>query len=143
MASAFVMTINRVPLISSGIEYGITYKEPGELFAKGSDQTYHENFKKLIQIRRNNAAFRRGSLTDLGTTSNIISYARQYEDETFIVVLNNAATSQPITLNLGSKGISCSSVQNLLLENDQNIQLKGATLSVTLNAWEAKIIQCQ
>ena len=143
LAFAFVMTINRAPLISSGIEYGIHYKELGVIFAGGFDDTYLENFKKLTQIRQDHPAFRWGSLTDLGTPSNIISYARQYEGETYIVVLNNTAVSQPITINLEAKGISCNSVRNLLLENDQNIQLNNDSLSVTLNAWEAKIIQCE
>jgi hypothetical protein len=144
LASAFLMTVNRVPWIDSGNEYGIDYSQPGELFSKDLYQSYHENFKKLIQIRRSNTAFRRGNLTPLDTTANILSYARQYEGETFIVVLNNgAAVSQPITINLGSKRISCSGVQNLLLENDQTIRLEGSSLSITLDAWEPKIIQCE
>ena len=143
LASAFLMTINRVPLINNGNEYAIDITQPGKLFANGLDQDYHENFKKLIQIRRGNAAFRRGDLTQLEPTTNIISYARQYEGETYIVILNNASASQSITIPLGSRGISCNSVQNLLLEDDQNIQLTNDSLSVTLNAWEPKIIQCE
>jgi hypothetical protein len=143
LASAFVMTINRVAFISSGIEYGIAYTEPGVLFAGDLDETYSENFKKLTQIQQDHAAFRWGTLTDMSTSSDIISYARQYEDETYIVVLNNAAVKRPLKINLGLKGISCDSVQNLLIENDQNILLEADVLSVTLNAWEPKIMRCQ
>ena len=148
LASTFLLTINRVPVIYSGNEYGIDYDEPGELFSNGI-QDYHENYKKLLQIRQDHAAFRRGSLIPLDTTANIISYARQYEGQTFIVVLNNSAEKSPdFKINLGSKSISCSSVQNLLVENDPNIQVNNPgtndnSLIVTLDGWEPKIIQCE
>jgi glycosidase len=148
LAVAFLLTSNRVPLIYSGNEFGIDYAEPGALFASGLDETYHENFKKLIQIARDTKAFRRGSLTELDTTSNIISYARQHEGETFIVVLNNAPASQSLRIDLKARAISCSRVKNLLLENDPNIQLDNnesgtVSLSVHLKPWESKIIHCE
>jgi len=87
-------------------------------------------------------------LLPLDSTSTILSYARKYEDQIFIVVLNNSAANQSIVINLGSRWISCSSAKNLLIENDPNIRLNQPgsgidSLSVTLNAWEAKLIECE
>jgi hypothetical protein len=146
VALAFLMTINRVPLLHSGNEYRIEYSEPGALFAGGLDQTFHENVKELIRIRRDHAAFRRGSLTPLDSDVTI-AYAREAEGEAYIVVLNNAAVSQSTTIELGAKGIVCSRVKSLFVEHDPNIQLvdpgtRETSLAVTVGAWEPKIIQC-
>lgn len=149
LASAFLLTINRVPLINSGNEYAIDYTEPGRLFGGVLDEDYHTNFKELIRIRREHAAFRRGTLTPLYSdfSSTVISYARHYEDQTFIVILNNASVSQSMELRLGENGITCSNVENLLVDNDQGIQLinpdeSNNSLSLTLSPWEAKIVRC-
>jgi hypothetical protein len=140
----FLLTSNRVPLIPSGTEYGIDYAETGALFSGSVDQAFHEEFKKLIKIRRDHPAFRRGSLTPLNTTANILSFARQYEEKTFIVVLNIDENPNPnFEIDLGSKGIGCNPVANLLAENDETIQSSGAGIIVTLAAWEAKVIQCE
>src|SRR5688572_20293519 len=52
---------------------------------------------------RNNDAYLQGTLTPLDSTSTILSYARKYEDQIFIVVLNNSAANQSIVINLGSR----------------------------------------
>lgn len=97
---------------------------------------------------RNNTADIQGSLIPLDSTSTIISYARKHEDQIFIVVLNNSAANQSIVINLGSRWISCSRVKNILMENDPKIWLNHPgsgidSLSVKLNAWESKIIECE
>ena len=97
---------------------------------------------------KNNDAFLHSTLTPLDGTSTITSYARKYEDQIIIVILNNSAANQSIVINLGSRWISCSSVKNIWVENDPNIRLNHPgsgidSLSVKLNAWEPKIIQCE
>ena len=97
---------------------------------------------------RNNRADIQSSVTPLDSTSTILSYARRHENQIFIVVLNNSAANQSIVINLGSRWISCSSVRNIFVENDPNIWLNHPgsgidSLSVTLHAWEPKLIECE
>jgi glycosidase/DNA-binding CsgD family transcriptional regulator len=143
LASVLLMTVNRVPLIQSGNEYGIDFTSPTTRFAENLDESFHKFFKKLIQIRRDHPAFRRGSLIRLDTIESVMSYARQYEGHTYIVVLNLDHKPKPtFEIHLGAQGISCVPATNLLMDDDQNIQSHSASLLVNLNPWEPKIIQC-
>ena len=173
LISVFYMTINRAPRIPSGHENSLPNlisifektinREPGSPLTPISDQNdilnllrqtdpvyqdYLDDIEKLNRIRENNPALKGNSLIPLDTIATIIAYARLHEDQTIIVVLNNSADEQPITIDLGSKEISCSNATNPLTENDQTIQLENpgtddTSLSVTLYAWEPKIIECK
>jgi alpha-amylase len=147
LAEAFLLTADRVPLVFSGNEYGIDYSEPGALFQPGLDPTFLARFKQLTMIRRTRPAFHRGARRWLERTPTILSYLRSYQGTNFVVVLNDANTSQSITVKLGSRGIPCSSVRNLLKPNDAAIHLDDpgtptATLSVDLTPYEPKIVAC-
>lgn len=143
LASVLLMTVNRVPLIQSGNEYSVDYTHP-RVPADEPDETFRQYFKKLIQIRRNHAAFRRGSFTPLVATDSVMSYARQLEGKTFLVVLNlDARPKQDFEIDLRELGEACSSPTNLLVEDDQNIQSADTSLFVSLKPWEPKIVQCE
>ena len=147
LAEAFLLTAPRVPFLYSGNEYGIDYSEPGALFGPGLSPAFLRGFKRLVEIRRTRPAFRRGALRWLDRTRTILSYQRSHEGKRFIVVLNNAGVRQAITIALGSRGIDCSEVRNLLVPNDPFIRLNEpgtdrSTLSVRLQPYEPKIISC-
>jgi glycosidase len=147
LASAFLLTINRVPFIYSGNEYGVDYRAPGELFSPQRDPRYLARFKQLVSIRSREGAFRSGTLAWLDGSDTILSYDRALGGRHFFVALNNSARRQPIRLSLGSRGIHCAGVENLLLPNDPHIRLvepgtaREALVGV-MRPWEPKIVRC-
>ena len=152
LAYVFLLTSNRVPLIQSGHEFGFDASQEENLFTGDLDQIFYENFRKLIRIRRDYTAFRRGTVIRLEPPGTIISYARQDEEETFIVVLNHDKAPASIDIKLSSRDITCNWVDNLLEENFleeialnlrlRNLGTGATTLNVDLDPWEAKVIQC-
>jgi hypothetical protein len=83
----------------------------------------------------------------LDGTDTILSYDRSYRGNDYVVILNDAASSQSITIDLGSRGIPCASARNLLQPGDPSIHLNDpgtdhTSLSATLQPWEPKVVRC-
>jgi cyclomaltodextrinase / maltogenic alpha-amylase / neopullulanase len=147
LAEAFLLTANRVPLLYSGNEYGIDYTTPGALFQPGLDDRFLRAVRRLVAIRRTTDALRRGSLTWLDRTSTILSFDRSSGGQHEIVVLNDAPAPQSIDVALGSRGIHCGEVRNLLRPHDDAIRLHDPGtpdegLFVGLQPFEPKIVDC-
>jgi glycosidase len=148
LASAFLLTLPRVPFLYSGNEFGIDYRQPGALFQGHLDAEYYRRFKQLIRIRRENPVFRRGTLDWMEVTPTLLSYRRAYQGQNYLVALNNAAKPQTMTLDLGHWGITGSRIDNLLLSKDPHLCLVTSvpgdiSLVITLEPWEAKILRCR
>jgi glycosidase len=144
LALAFLLTINRVPLLYSGNEYGIDYTQPGQLFAPSNNATYLARFKELVRLRKDHPALRRGTLRWLDRTATILSYERAYQGRRYVIVLNNSAAPQTITLGLGSRGILARGQTSIL--NGAGVLLNNAgtsngSLAVTLSPYEPKIVE--
>jgi alpha-amylase len=147
LAEAFLLTIDRVPFVYTGNEYGIDYSLPGQLFESG-DPTFLDAFLRLSKIARI-GAFRRGARAWLQTSSTVLAYARSEPSApvTYVVVLGNAAAEQATTVPLGSNGIRCSRAVNLLRPDDKSFQLidpgtTAVSLAVRLAPFEPKILLC-
>ena len=148
LALAFLFTVDRVPFIYSGNEYAIDYGQPGTLFAPGRDQAFHDWFKGVAAIRRGHAAARQGSFAWLTNGASYLSFARASGADRLITALNiSAQNNRTMSLPIGSRGITCASVTNLLDPSDSKNRLNGSgsgqTLSVTHGPWEPKILLCQ
>jgi alpha-amylase len=148
LALVFLMTIDRVPFIYSGNEYGIDYEQPGTLFGPGLDGVFHQWFKNLVQIRNSRLVLRRAGVAWLTRNATYLSFARADATGKIISAFHiGAAANRQETLNIGAAGINCSSVSNLLDAADTGNQLNGSgatqTLRITHDPWEPKILLCQ
>ncbi|NDI99519.1 PKD domain-containing protein [Flavobacterium sp. LaA7.5] len=64
------------------------------------------HYKSLISIRNNENALRRGNYRPVTSTStSVVSFMRQYDDENIIVVANVGSTQQQVTLSLPYAGL--------------------------------------
>lgn len=148
LALALLFSIDRVPFVYSGNEYGIDYTLPGTLFQSGLDTAFHQWFKQLVQIRATRPTLRHAAVTWLTRNASYLSFARRDADGTLITALaiDNRSNRQE-TLNIGAAGITCSSVSNLIDPADTGNQLLGSgasqTLRITHDPWEPKILLCQ
>ncbi len=148
LALTFLASIDRVPFIYSGNEYGIDYSTAGALFQGGLDETFHQKYLALMQVRAAHAALRRGALTWLTSSGAYLSFARVAGQDTLISALNISGSSNVRQiLNIGAAGINCASVTNLLDASDTRNKLQGSgvsqTLTVTHDAWQPKLLLCQ
>jgi len=88
-------------------------------------------YKKLLNLRKNDAALREGNYVALNTTDhNVMSYLRQYKDTAVIVVLNMSATKQTPTFDLTKQGLAAAQAATLA-QNGAEVPA-GTFKSVTL-----------
>jgi glycosidase len=85
-------------------------------------------YKKLIQIRKDNIALRRGSFQTLLTKGMIYGFLREYKGEKIIVIINNENKTKTVTLDTG---LGMRSVNNLLT-NKQYPLKNGNILEIEL-----------
>lgn len=148
LALAHLLTLDRVPLLYTGNEYGIDYTTPGTLFQPGLDEAFRQKFETLVHLRSAHPALSHGTLTWLTRNGSYLSFARVGAGEKLITALNISGTgNRQVTLNIGAAGINCSAVSNLLDPTDTKNRLNGSgasqTLVVTHDTWQPKVLLCQ
>jgi neopullulanase len=105
LATLFQMTYPGAPSIYYGDEIGMTGgHDPLNrgAFPWGRTETWdmdllHE-FQRLIALRKQRPALRRGSFAFLLAQDDVIAHARQLDDDTVIVAINTARTSRRVDL---------------------------------------------
>lgn len=72
-------------------------------------------YRKLLLLRREDAALREGSYIALNTSDpNVLSYLRRTKNDTILVVLNMSATDQKANFDLSAQGLAGSKATTLL-----------------------------
>ena len=88
-------------------------------------------YRRLLNLRKNDAALRDGSYVALNTTDpNVMSYLRQYKDTAVIVVLNMSAARQTANFDLRKQSL-VGAQASTLMQNGAEVPA-GAFQSVTL-----------
>ena len=72
-------------------------------------------YRRLLLLRKEDSALREGKYIALNVSDpNIMSYLRQYEDNTVLVVLNMSATKQKSSFDLAAQGLASAKPATLL-----------------------------
>jgi cyclomaltodextrinase / maltogenic alpha-amylase / neopullulanase len=143
MLTAFNMTIPGLPVIYYGDEIGI----PGGNDPDSRRQMKFEDLSplehatkekasKLIQIRKKNLALIYGNFATLRVTDKTYVYARQYFDNSVIVLFNKSDKPQQIQVALPA-WIS-GAAMNAEFNND--FEIKENTLTIMLPPWSFEIL---
>jgi cyclomaltodextrinase len=104
LALLFLTTVPGAPCLYYGDEIGLLGKHDPDCRAAFPwdeglwDRELCEYVRKCITLRRAKAALRRGDFRWLLIGDQVLSYARRFEDQTMIVLLNN--DSRPATIDL-------------------------------------------
>jgi cyclomaltodextrinase / maltogenic alpha-amylase / neopullulanase len=107
LATLFQMTYTGAPSIYYGDEIGLQGGHdpdnrrafPWHRPESWDKELFHE-FQKMISLRRNYPALRRGSYTILHASDDVFAHARQLDDETVIAVFNVATATRRLDLPL-------------------------------------------
>lgn len=91
LALAYILTLDRVPLLYPGDELGITFQEVGGAFpADRRASPFLRGVKSLIGLRKREAALRRGDFTEILARDSVYAFRRTLGDECILVVLNGS-----------------------------------------------------
>ena len=108
LATAFQMIYPGAPSIYYGDEIGMTGgHDPANRGAfpwhkpESWDRNLLHEFQRLIALRRQRPALRRGSFQFLWAAAGVIAVARQLDDETVIAILNASRETRRLDLPLG------------------------------------------
>ncbi|MFN8671182.1 MAG: glycoside hydrolase family 13 protein [Candidatus Sericytochromatia bacterium] len=136
-AVIFQMTFIGAPMIYYGDEIGMTGgKDPDcrRTFNWNFNKGDHlpQLYKKMIAIRKNNSALRRGTFETLLTDDNngIYSYSRMDKKNKVLVILNNTSATKTVTVNVAKMGLEKGAV---LKEELNNTSLSARTVKVDDN----------
>jgi glycosidase len=138
LALGFLLTVDRVPLIYSGNEYGIDYSTPGALFAPGLNDALHQFFLALVRLRAARPELRRGGLRWLSDEPALLAYARTLGNATTVVVINLAGTPRA----LHAPASLCAQPTNLLDASDSSLTAAGDGWDLMLGPLDGKIFGC-
>ena len=145
MAVLFQMTYVGTPHIWYGDEIGMMGAHDPDCrrpfnwkYTEDLEKINLQNFyRKLIQIRKNEIALRRGNFQTLLTDGMVYSYLRSYENDDIIVVLNNENETKTITIDVE---ISKRSVTDLM--SGKQYQLTdGNTIEIELDGKSGAILK--
>jgi alpha-glucosidase len=136
-AAIFQMTFVGAPMIYYGDEIGMTGGKDPDCrrpfnwnFNKG-DHLF-SLYKKMIQIRKENSALRRGTFETmlLDDQNGIYSFSRMDKKNQVLVVLNNTTSTKNVTVNVAKMGFEKGTV---LREELNNSTLSARTVTVDAN----------
>lgn len=149
LAALLMMTFPGAPCIYYGDEIGMLGgKDPGSRNAfpwenrSGWNHDLLSTFKRLIEIRRQYPALRRGELQTLYAEGDIFAFARRTDGETVIVAVNAGRQAHSVTLSLAdSVGLpEGSRLCNLLSGDDAWYEIAGGVAGLTLGPREGMIL---
>lgn len=140
LALTFLFTYTGAPCIYYGTEIGMEGGEDPDCrrtFPWNRDEwnvEVNRYTKKLIQLRRELEALRRGSFAWLECESKVIVYERKLPNQRIIVILNNNEENTEVDLNLGK-----STFTELLSEQKYEF-LEKSRACITLPGFSARIL---
>ena len=140
LALAFLLTMNRIPILYAGDEIGHWNRVPGDVFDPANgDQSIKPYLRQLIALRKSHPALSRGNFTKIQSANPIFAYTRAFGGSTILVVTNNSGESKSVSYS--SLGASWQSLQLYDLMQNQVVKPAGSTASVSVPPYSAVILE--
>jgi cyclomaltodextrinase / maltogenic alpha-amylase / neopullulanase len=145
LAQAFLMSIDGVPMIYYGDEFGMTGAgDPdnrrdmrfGDQIS-ADEKGVLENFKKLGAIRKAHPALHCGSRRTLQSDQNIYAFVRAYLDDRVVVIFNRGTTEAKVDTNV-SPELNDGAYADAL--NGNSVKVESGKLRFTLPPQQAAFI---
>ena len=123
---------DRMPMLWDDIEYENQSKGPRGKRAPGNqitrvDQDMLSYFRSVIALRNDNPSLRRGTFRILGTHDHhqLIAYAREYDNEQLIILLNRSPSKRVFKIPLDTSGLgSASKLKPIFASNNDPGKLR-------------------
>jgi glycosidase len=101
----------------------------------------HDHYRRLIRLRREHAALRRGAFRTLLADGPVYAYARWNAEEALVVVLNNSPEEREVRIPLGEvSSLAQEGAYRDLLEGGA-VPAVGGELSVVLGPYSGRVLQ--
>lgn len=148
IALAWTLTVPGAPLLYYGDEYG----EHGgadpdnrhmwrPLAARDARQTnLHARIARAGTLRQQLAPLRRGDYVSLTVTEDVLSFARTYQGDSVIVVINRAGAPRTLAIAVPSNVATDGAFIDRMDPNGRMLQLANGTLSIDMPARSAAIL---
>jgi len=140
LALTFLLTLNRVPLLYSGDEAALSYRDVGALFdATGKDSGFLEYTKTLIAARKKHVALRRGDFVDLQSRTPVYAYLRSHGSERVLVILNNSDQSQQVSFPVLHESWSSIGLSDLV--TGDVVKARNMDVPLNIGPWGVRLCQ--
>ncbi len=146
LAYLFLFTYVGAPCIYYGDEIGLTGGPDPECRKAFSwdEETWNQDLlgfmKALVQLRKNEAALRRGSYNRIYSDADVIIFCRQYNEETLFIAINTSAAVSEVNTPIASINLSDSSLKTLFGNASASIT-DGMMLNLELQARSGVVLK--
>jgi glycosidase len=104
LALAYLLTLDRVPLLYAGNELGISFREVGGAFpVDRSSARFLKEVKALVSLRKREPTLRRGDFTEVLARDSIYAFLRAKGDDRILVVLNGSDRPHEFAHSIGDR----------------------------------------
>ncbi len=104
LALAYILTLDRVPLLYAGDELGVAFREVGGAFPAGrAASPFLARVKALIALRRREPALRRGDFAEVLADDPVYAFLRTLGPDRFLVALNASARPERFARPIGDR----------------------------------------
>ncbi len=104
LALAYILTIDRVPLLYAGNELGIAFQEVGAAFpADRRESPFLRDVKALIALRKREPTLRRGDFREILARDSVYAFLRTLGEDRILVVLNGSPEPSSIAVPIGTR----------------------------------------
>jgi neopullulanase len=148
LAYFFLLTYIGAPCIYYGDEVGMDGGPDPECRKSFNwdEKTWNHDlrayFKQLIQVRKQEAALRRGTYQRIYADADVLVYARQYNGESILVALNTGSAEKQPVVSTASLGITSGALRALFGSTSAVIR-DGAITSLRIGARSGLILKVE
>jgi alpha-amylase len=140
LALAFLLTANRIPLLYSGDEVGLSYRAPGALFAgSNSNPEFLAYIKRLIALRKQQPALRQGDYRQIQAQDSVCAFLRTHSQDAILVLLNNEDRQQSVHVAVAGRNWEDLSFFDLLQQ--KGVKSKGSAAPIALAPFGAAVLK--
>lgn len=140
VALAFLLTLNRVPLLYSGDEAALSYRDVGALFdAKRTNSRFFDYTKTLIAARRKHVALRRGDFVDLQSRTPVYAYLRSRGNQQVLVILNDSNQGQQVSFPVAQESWSSIGLSDLV--TGEVVKKRNEDIPLPIEPWGVRLCQ--
>jgi glycosidase len=148
VALAWMLAIPGAPLLYYGDEYGEhggddpdnrhAWVPPAERTARQT--ALHARIARLGQLRKQVPALRRGDYVPLTVTEDVLSFARTYQGESAVVVINRAGATRQIQIALPGDLAAAPVVVDRLDPGGRTLPVTGGAITVDMAGRSAAVL---
>jgi glycosidase len=140
LALAYLLMLNRIPLLYAGNELGIASTAVGATFpADRRDSPFLKDVKALIALRKREPALRRGEFAEVLSRDAMYVFLRTLGEDRILVVLNGSDNHKTFAMPIGEHAWRSLQLDDLI--GGEVTKAAGSEAAIRVNAFGARIMR--